>query len=154
MMYPPCTLYVIRCQTPRHWYVGQTNRLPWERLQEHEEGTGSLWTRKHGVDCMIFSAVVEPSHANRLESELTTYLMSRYGWANVRGGMHMRCRDDDRTQKFWLPAEFRRGSFRDILKLRSGSVSHLSPELGRLVNLFSSCRDAKHPYHLHTKITA
>ena len=106
-------VYVIRCQTPRHWYVGQTNRLPWERLEEHEDGTGSLWTRMHGVDCMVFSAVVKPSRSNRLESELTTYLMSRYGWANVRGGMHMRCKDDDRTKKFWLPAEFRRGSFRD-----------------------------------------
>ena len=146
-------LYVIRCESPNKWYVGVTTRLPWERLAEHLNGEGSRWTREHGVSCMVFSVIVPNAFANKLESQMTAYLMARFGWANVRGGDHMYC-GTDRTYRFWLPVEFRKGSFRDILKLREGSVTHLGPELGRLVDLFRRFRHAKHANHLHTEALA
>ena len=82
-------LYVIRCQTPNKWYVGITTRLPWERLAEHLNGDGSRWTREHGVSCMVFSVIVANALANRLESQMTAYLMARFGWANPRRGPHV-----------------------------------------------------------------
>ena len=143
-------LYVIRCHTLNHWYVGTTTRFPWERLAEHLNGTGSRWTKLHGVSCMVFSVIVPNGAAIRLESQMTAYLMARFGWANVRGGDHMYC-GKDRTYRFWLPPEFRKGSFRDILKLREGSVTHLGPELGRLVHFFRRFRNAEHANHLHAQ---
>ena len=142
-------LYVIRCKTKGYWYVGITNRLPWERLYEHDTGTGAAWTRKHGVDCMIFSAIVPQGMANTLENDMTAYLMSLYGWAYVRGGQHVRCKDDDRTVDFWLPLPFRTGSFGDILKLREGSVSQFLPQFRGLVNMFGKFRNSEHPNHLN-----
>ena len=35
MLYPPCTLYVVQCKTPRTWYVGTTLREKHKRFQEH-----------------------------------------------------------------------------------------------------------------------
>ena len=142
-------LYVIRCKSKDFWYVGITNRLPWERLHEHETGTGAAWTRKHGVDCMIFSVIVPEDMANSLENDMTAYLMALFGWAYVRGGQHVRCKDDDRTVDFWLPLPFRTGSFSDILKLREGSVSQFLPQFSRLVNLFGEFRNSEHPNHLN-----
>jgi predicted GIY-YIG superfamily endonuclease len=146
-------IYVIRCNTPGFWYVGQTTRLPWERLAEHEASGGSIWTSRHGTDCMIFSAIVPAAEADTLESQLTMVLMARYGWAQVRGGDHMYSRQGRYAsqQKFWLPRIFRDASFADILKLRSGSVTHLGPQLSRLVNLFGRFRNSKHANHLHSQ---
>ena len=148
-------IYVIRCVQSGYWYVGQTTRLPWERLAEHKAGEGSAWTRRYGTDCMIFSARVPAAQADTLESQLTAVLMARYGWAQVRGGAHMYSRAPPRgskmTPKFWLPRAFREASFADILKLRSGRVTHLGPQLCRLVDLFRRFRDAKHPNHLHAE---
>ncbi len=144
-------LYVIRCKTKGYWYVGIKNRLPWERLYEHDTGTGAAWTRKHGVDCMIFSAIVPQGMANTLENDMTAYLMSLFGWAYVRGGQHVRCKDDDRTVDFWLPLPFRTGSFSDILQLRSGRMSHFLPQFLGLVNMFREFRDSQYSHHLHAE---
>ena len=59
-------IYVIRCAQSGYWYVGQTTRLPWERLAEHKAGEGSAWTRRYGTDCMIFSARVPAAQADTL----------------------------------------------------------------------------------------
>ena len=144
-------IYVIRCTTPGHWYVGQTTRLPWERLAEHKSDKGSMWTRKHGTDCMVFSAIVPNEQADTLESQLCAVLMARYGWGTVRGGSHMYSRPGCNREKFWLPTAFRTASFADILKLRGSRVTHLGPQLCRLVDLFRRFRDAKHPNHLHAE---
>ena len=149
-------IYVIRCVQSGYWYVGQTTRLPWERLAEHKAGKGSTWTRRYGTDCMIFSARVPAEQADKLESQLTAVLMARYGWAQVRGGAHMYSKKrkgagNAMLPKFWLPRAFRNASFTDILKLRGGRVTHLGPQLCRLVDLFCRFRDAKHPNHLHAE---
>ena len=148
-----CRIYVIRCKKPGYWYVGQTTRLPWERLAEHDAKAGSIWTSRHGTDCMVFSAIVPSASADTLESQLTMVLMARYGWAQVRGGDHMYSAQGTYAsrQKFWLPRIFRDASFADILKLRSGRVTHLGPELSRLVDLFSRFRDTEHANHLHSE---
>ena len=144
-------IYVIRCAQSGYWYVGQTTRLPWERLAEHKMGKGSMWTRKHGTDCMVFSAIVPNEQADTLESQLCAVLMARYGWGTVRGGSHMYSRPGCNREKFWLPKAFRTASFADILKLRGSRVTHLGPQLCRLVDLFSRFCDAEHANHLHTK---
>ena len=127
-------LYVLRCQTPNHFYCGTTTRIIYDRLADHEEGRGSRFTTKHGYKDCVFSQIVDTAKSSTLEDDVTKYLMSRYGWANCRGGNFVRVRDDMET--FWLPLEFRNGSFRDILKLRSGTVSKFPTELRGLVDRF------------------
>ena len=39
-------IYVIECKTPRFWYVGSTFRELFDRIAEHENSYGSLWTRR------------------------------------------------------------------------------------------------------------
>ena len=135
-------LYVVRCSTPNHFYVGLTSREIFdldglahgERLREHASGSGSRFTSRHGYDSCVLHAVVPSSHANRLEDDMTRYLMARYGWKNVRGGRYVRCIDDYET--YWLPRAFRTGSFRDILKLRTGTVTEFPSEFRGLVDRF------------------
>jgi len=129
-------LYVIRCKTPNHFYCGTTTRIIYDRLAEHEAGGvhGSRFTTKHGYAGCVFSQIVTNGHSCTLEDDMTKYLMARYGWANCRGGNFVRTIDD--AQTFWLPREFRTGSFRDILKLRGGTVSKFPTELRGLVDRF------------------
>jgi len=127
-------LYVVRCKTPNHFYCGTTTRIIYDRLDEHAQGHGSRFTKKHGYQDCVFSQIVDNGHSSTLENDMTRYLMSRYGWASCRGGDFVRVRNDMET--WWLPREFREGSFRDILKLRSGTVSEFSTELRGLVDRF------------------
>ena len=56
------TLYVIRCKTRDHYYVGTTLRPLCIRIREHaEENMGSLWTSIHGFD-RVEEAYVVPNH--------------------------------------------------------------------------------------------
>ena len=55
-------IYVIECKTPRFWYVGSTFRELFDRIAEHENSYGSLWTRRHGFKRMVMWADV-PSYA-------------------------------------------------------------------------------------------
>ena len=144
-------IYVIRCAQSGCWYVGQTTRLPWERLAEHKAGEGSAWTRRYGTDCMIFSARVPAAQADTLESQLTAVLMARYGWAQVRGGAHMYSKKRKGAGRCCQSSGCRAPSAKPLLKLRSGRVTHLGPQLCRLVDLFRRFRDAKHPNHLHAE---
>ena len=81
------TLYVIRCKTRDHYYVGTTLRPLCMRIREHEvENAGSLWTRIHGFD-RVEEAYVVPNHrASQIENDVTIEYMRRYGYRNVRGG--------------------------------------------------------------------
>ena len=51
--YPPCTLYVVQCNTPRTWYVGTTLRARHKRFAEHFAGVGCKWTRRHGCKRIV-----------------------------------------------------------------------------------------------------
>ena len=83
---PPCTLYVIRCRTPRHFYVGTTLRNKHTRFQEHIDGYGSRWTSRHGYRRIDRAFTVPVSQASQLENEVWMHYARIYGPENVRGG--------------------------------------------------------------------
>ena len=85
-LYPPCTLYVIRCKTPRHFYVGTTLRRARVRYQEHKDGYGSRWTARHGYRRIDRSFTVPRSRASQIENEGWMHYARIYGPENVRGG--------------------------------------------------------------------
>ena len=85
-------IYVIECKTPRFWYVGSTFRELFDRIDEHENKYGSLWTRRHGFKRMVMWADVPSYACSILEDELTEWLMHQYGVHNVRGGNYVNCR--------------------------------------------------------------
>ena len=136
-------VYVIECYNGK-WYVGSTLREMHVRLQEHLDKRGSRWTTRHGVKRLVCCRLVPEGTSNRIENEMTRYLMRKYGWGRVRGGkwVFVKCRN-----RQWLPPEFRDLAAADVLPLHRGAMSHFSPELFRLVDAFKvSCRlhDANH----------
>ena len=103
-----CTLYVLRLNPPRHFYVGTTIRDFEKRLQEHCDGNGgSRWTKRHGVHSVVEKFVVPNGHASKFENKVTIDYMRRFGWQGVRGGDYTYSKADDAT--WWLPAEFQEG---------------------------------------------
>ena len=81
-------VYVIRCKTAGHYYVGSTNNLE-RRVQQHifgmEKG-GAEFTEAHGVDCVVHvEEVGSKEAAEERERELTLEYMRRYGVAFVAG---------------------------------------------------------------------
>ena len=145
-------LYVLALNKPDHYYVGISSREIFDlpdgtaygaRLLEHANGNGSRFSKKHGFKKCILHAVVPSPIASALEDDMTKYLMSWYGWQQVRGGRYVRVRDDDET--YWLPREFggnKKGSIDigDVLKLRTGTVSKFPAELRCLVDRFRAVR--------------
>ena len=137
-----CRLYVAQCETPEHFYVGTTLRIPYMRDREHRERTfGAKWTRQHGYKGMLTCDLVDPAHAIHLEDDMTKYLMSVYGPNAVRGGNFL--------HENWLPREFRYGSPADVLKLRTGTVSKFRSELRSLIDRFSAVCGLENPDHLY-----
>ena len=109
MLYPPMTLYIIECETPDHYYVGTTYRVATKRFQEHFDGYGCRWTRKHGCKKVIFSETIDRERASQLENEKWMDLARKFGPENVRGGdvtyVNFKCKSD--TLPDWiLPVEF------------------------------------------------
>ena len=82
----PMTLYVIRCVTPNHFYVGTTLRDYNIRYQEHKDGYGSRWTARHGCRNTVTRFTVECSRSAQKENEVWMFYARRYGPENVRGG--------------------------------------------------------------------
>ena len=146
-----CRLYVAKCKTPGKFYVGTTTRLPYERYEEHMSGRphGSYWTANHGFEGFLICELIDPSLANQLETDMTKYMMSMYGWANVRGGAHTYATDDH--EDWWLPPEFKSASAADILKLRSGTVSMFPAALRRLVDCLLRVGSLEHANHLDSQ---
>ena len=65
--YPPCTLYVVQCNTPRTWYVGTTLRERHKRFEEHFAGVACKWTRRHGCKRIVLHFPVSCGEASRAE---------------------------------------------------------------------------------------
>ena len=84
MVYP-YTLYVLKCQHGK-WYVGTTQCSGWYRVQQHRDGYGSIWTKKHPMIKCICSYHVTSHEASRRENEVWCWLAERYGAHNCRGG--------------------------------------------------------------------
>ena len=107
MLYPPCTLYVVQCETPRTFYVGTTIRHKKKRYKEHFEGWGCKWTKRHGCRRVVGSWTVDPGLASQLENEVWMYYARIYGPERVRGGdVTYVGRDTDGLPDWVLPEEF------------------------------------------------
>ena len=57
------------------------------RLQEHREGSGAEWTKRHPY---LSTVSVQPLHSDFEENMKIKELMRQYGIANVRGGRYSR----------------------------------------------------------------
>ena len=156
-------IYVIECNTPRFWYVGSTFRELYDRIAEHENSYGSLWTRRHGFRRMVMWADVPSYACSILEDELTEWLMHQYGVHNVRGGNYVNCRPDCYASDWWLPKslqgrskapDFTDSPLTDVPALHFSAVSKFPLELGRLIDTFKVFRGLKHPNHLNPKSLA
>ena len=130
--------------------------MPDQRDEAHRnaKGHGAKWCKKHGYLGMRLCMRVQPDHAADLESDLTKWLMSMFGWRRVRGGEHTKTNPAE-GEKWWLPTEFRNSkkgslSFRNVLKLRLGTVSKFPSELRGLVDSFFASSGPKHPHELDT----
>lgn len=108
MLYPPCTLYVVQCETPRTWYVGTTLRRKYKRFAEHFEGRGCKWTQRHGCKRVALSFPVPRGEASRLENEVWMHYARIYGPERVRGGnvTIVQRHGNDEIPAWLLPEEF------------------------------------------------
>lgn len=100
-----CILYVLKLETPNHFYVGTTIRALEARLKEHREGWGSIWSTRHGFHSVVESYEVPLCSASTLENEKVIEYMDRFGWQGIRGGDYTYSRKDDSV--WWLPKKFR-----------------------------------------------
>ena len=75
-------VYVLACENEK-FYVGQTSNIV-RRFEEHKNGEGSSWTKKHRALSMV--DLVQTSLNDFREVALTLQYMSKYGITNVRGG--------------------------------------------------------------------
>ena len=101
---PPCTLYVIQCKTPRHFYVGTTYRHKKKRFAEHFAGWGCKWTRKHGCKRVIVSFSVPLDKASRYENDVWTTRGSTA--RRTSGAATIVDRGTDAIPDWCLPKEF------------------------------------------------
>lgn len=74
------SVYVLRLVQDK-WYVGTTNDID-KRWSQHQQGAGSLWTRKY-QPLSLYSVY---SGDKSEEIQATLKYMYRYGVPNVRGG--------------------------------------------------------------------
>ena len=107
MLYPPCTLYVVECETPNTFYVGTTYRFKQSRYAEHFGGWGCKWTIKHGCRRIVEEWIVGRGEASQLENEKWMELARIHGPCRVRGGdvtyVH---KNTDALPAWLLPQEF------------------------------------------------
>ena len=141
-------IYVIECRARNHFYVGTTYRELYDRIQEHENRRGSIWTTRHGYKRMALWADVRTEHASALEDELTEWLMHRFGIRNVRGGNYVNCRPNCYANDWWLPKSLQSG-FRNVSGLHDCPVSKFPLEFKRLVDAFDVFRGLENANHLH-----
>jgi len=74
-------IYILKLNDGKY-YVGKTRKKVKDRLQEHIDGDGSYWTRKHEVIKLIKSFKGDDGD----EDKHTIQCMAKYGIDNVRGG--------------------------------------------------------------------
>ena len=107
MLYPPCTLYVVQCRTPRTWYVGTTLRRKEKRFKEHFQGVACKWTTRHGCRRIALSFPCTRAEASRIENDVWMHYARIYGPERVRGGDVTICqRGNDGIPDWCLPQEF------------------------------------------------
>ena len=145
-------VYVCSLQTPNHFYVGTTLRVPWYRNQEHAAGHGSKFTAKHGFKKMLIMELVPTGTSGTLEDELTIELMCRYGWGAVRGGD--RTAQKESTLRRFLPNVLKSLGPRDVLPLHLRPVSKFPAQLSALINRFEVVCGLENANHLNADVLA
>ena len=108
MIYPPCTLYVVQCRTKGYYYVGTTLRQKHKRFEEHFDGTGCKWTRRHGCKRIVCSFPVPITKASQFENDVWMNYARRFGPTHVRGGdiTIVQRHGNDNIPDWLLPEEF------------------------------------------------
>ena len=106
-MSPPCTLYIIKCVSPRTFYVGTTYRHKKKRLDEHFEGWGCKWTQRHGCRSVVAAFTVPLETSSQMENEVWMHYARIYGHERVRGGdVTFVGRHGDSLPDWVVPEEF------------------------------------------------
>ena len=77
-------LYILKLKNGKY-YIGTTNKDISDRVQEHIDGNGSSWTRKHKV-LKLDKALPDCDRYD--EDKWTKKYMNKYGIENVRGGSY------------------------------------------------------------------
>lgn len=82
-------LYALKLED-RCYYVGKTTKdNPHDRIQEHMNGEGARWTKRHKFLAILEIrdiGFVTKAQATDLENELTLLYMRLLGYKKVRGG--------------------------------------------------------------------
>ena len=81
----PNTLYVLKLRHKK-WYVGTTVCAGEYRVQQHRDGHGSVWTRRHPMIRCVYQYPVSNDQAQNEENAVWLWLARRHGAHNVRGG--------------------------------------------------------------------
>lgn len=76
-------LYVLQLENGKY-YVGKTTDIK-RRVEEHNKGKGSEWTKIHKPVKVLETRKVKDEHD---ENNTTKDLMKKYGMENVRGGSY------------------------------------------------------------------
>ena len=140
-------IYVLELNNNK-WYVGSTYRELYARLEEHEQGYGSIWTSRHGYKRLLFYLDVSAESCTECEDKLTEALMCKLGIENVRGGNYVNCRPDCYDNDWWYPPSFR---FGHVPPLHYRPVSKFPLELGRLIDAFETFRRFQNSDKLNPK---
>lgn len=63
------SIYEITCQTPNHFYVGNSCHIN-HRIRQHREGNGAAFVRRHGyLSHKIVGSTDTQEHARTLETD-------------------------------------------------------------------------------------
>ena len=104
-MYPPCTLYVVQCETPKTFYIGTTYRHKKKRYDEHFAGYGCKWTKRHGCRRIVASWSVDRGQASQIETKSGCSMLEFTG--PIRGGdVPLVDKHSDALPDWVLPQEF------------------------------------------------
>jgi superfamily II DNA helicase RecQ len=88
-------LYTIQLQNEK-WYVGITKNFN-HRMDQHVEGAGAAWCRKHGPSISSNATGQYGENARWEETKKTLNFMMEYGLNNVRGAEYCQLADFDRA---------------------------------------------------------
>jgi putative endonuclease len=89
-------VYVIECRTPKHHYIGFTTNLE-RRITQHNTGTGSEFTKIHGVKRVVETFYYHTEEdALEAEEKITRQYMRKFGVSNVAGGSIAQLSDKSR----------------------------------------------------------
>lgn len=69
------SLYILKCKTENHFYVGITT-YPYVRILQHMSGKGCRFTKKHGFESykILKSDIQSEPEARKIETKLTVVL--------------------------------------------------------------------------------